>query len=174
MFPELTSERFLLQQIISADQQFIFEGLSDPEVIAFYGVSFDSFEATSKQMEFYDNLIKEGTGTWWKIVDRANGNRMGAIGFNNYQSKHRKAEIGYWLLLECWKQGIITEVLPVVLNYMQNQLQIHRIEALVEVGNEQSCRILENAGFIQEGLMRDYEFKNGKFISIHIFALFGK
>jgi ribosomal-protein-alanine N-acetyltransferase len=35
MFPELTTERFLLQQVVPEDQQFIFEGLSHPDIIPF-------------------------------------------------------------------------------------------------------------------------------------------
>jgi ribosomal-protein-alanine N-acetyltransferase len=171
MFPELSSNRFLLQQIIPSDQQFIFEGLSDPNVIEFYGVRFNSFEGTHEQMLFYDSLIKEGTGTWWKIVDIKSRERLGAIGFNNYQARHKKAEIGYWLLPSHWGKGIIGETLPIVLGYLRDQVLIHRVEALVEEGNERSCRALKKLGFIHEGLLRDYEIKNGKFISLHMYAL---
>ena len=171
MFTEIVTSRFHLQQILPNDQQFIFQGLSHPEVIRFYGVSFHSLESTAEQMQFYDTLIREGTGTWWKIVDSNTGERVGAIGYNNFQPKHKKAEIGYWLLPAYWGGGIIAEVLPVVVDYLQNQLDIHRIEALIEEGNERSGRTLERAGFIHEGLLRDYEIKNGKFISLHVYAL---
>lgn len=171
MFPELFSDRFCLQQIVPTDQQFIYEGLSHPEVIAFYGVSFDSFESTATQMQFYNSLIQEGTGTWWKIVERESGGRVGAIGFNNYQPKHKKAEIGYWLLPSYWRQGIVGDVLPLVVDFMKREYDIHRIEALIEEGNERSCRALEKAGFALEGVMRDCEIKNGKYISLHIYSL---
>ena len=82
MFPELTSARFLLQQIVRDDQAFVFEGLSHPQVIPFYGVWYDSFEDTGSQMDFYDDQWKEGTGCYWKIVDRETGERVGVIGFN--------------------------------------------------------------------------------------------
>jgi len=171
MFPELVTNRYILQQILPNDQQFIFEGLSDPEVIRYYGVSFHSLESTQEQMQFYDTLIREGTGTWWKIVDRKTGEKVGAIGFNNFQTKHKKAEIGYWLLPAYWGGGIFAEVLPVVIDYLQSELGVHRIEALIEEGNERSGRALKKAGFIHEGLLRDYEIKNGKFISLHMYAL---
>jgi [ribosomal protein S5]-alanine N-acetyltransferase len=171
MFPELTSTRFILQQIIPSDQQFIFDGLSHPSVIAYYGVCFDSLESTAQQMQFYDNLIQEGTGIWWKIVERKSGERTGAIGFNNYQVKHRRAEIGYWLLPTFWGQGIMGEVLPLVVDFMKREFGIHRIEALIEEANKPSCRAMEKAGFVREGLMRDCEIKNGKYICLHIYSL---
>jgi len=62
MFTELTTERFLLQQVVPEDQQFIFEGLSHPDIIPFYGVRYDSFEDTKKQMDWYEKSYNEGTG----------------------------------------------------------------------------------------------------------------
>jgi ribosomal-protein-alanine N-acetyltransferase len=171
MFPKLSSTHFLLSQIVPSDQQFIFSGLSDPNVIRYYGVSYNSYDSTSAQMEFYDQLLREGRGIWWKIVSKKTDEHCGAIGFNNYQPKHRKAEIGYWLLPEFWKKGIINEVLPIMIRYMQSTLHIHRIEALVEEGNESSVRSIIRAGFSYEGCMRDFEIKNGRFISLKIYSL---
>ena len=171
MFTELQSPRFLLQQILPTDQQFIFQGLSDPEVIQHYGVNYDSFESTSIQMQFYEQIIRERSGTWWKIVDKKTGEKVGAIGFNNYQPKHSKAQLGYWLLPEYWHLGIIREVLPLVISYLQETLNIHRIVAQIENGNARSQRTLERLGFEHEGFLRDCEIKNGRFISLHIYSL---
>lgn len=69
MIPELVTKRFLLQEILPEDQSFIFEGLSHPQVISFYGVHYKTFEETSAQMQFYSQLQKEGAGLWWKLVE---------------------------------------------------------------------------------------------------------
>ncbi|HEX6180287.1 MAG TPA: GNAT family protein [Chitinophagaceae bacterium] len=171
MFPELASERFLLQRIQREDQAFVFEGLSHPQVIPYYGVWYDSLEDTAAQMDFYDDQWKAGTGCFWKIVDQETEERIGVIGFNNYQQKHNKAEIGYWLLPRFWRQGIVAEVLPVVIRYMQEERKIHRIESMVEEGNEDSYKVMERAGFVYEGTMRDCEIKRGKYISLRIYSL---
>ena len=118
MLPELHTQRYLLQQIKPEDQAFIYQGLSDPQVIPYYGVHFTSFEATAAQMEFYERLWRERSGCWWKIVDKQTGIRVGACGMNAYQPQHEKAEIGYWLLPDFWKKGIMPEVLPVMIRYV--------------------------------------------------------
>ena len=171
MKPILYSNRFNLLPIEKDDQAFIFEGLSHPKVIPFYGVSYQSLDETKQQMEFYQNLEQTGEGYWWKIVSKETGEKLGAIGFNNYQQQHKKAEIGYWLLPNFWKQGIIAEVLPVLIQYLFDIKQLHRIEALVESGNISSDKVLLQAGFIYEGLLRDYEMKQGKFISLNMYSL---
>src|SRR5688572_28668030 len=98
MIPELSTTRFLLQEIKPSDQAFIFKGLSHPDVIPYYGVQYDTFEATASQIEWYEKIWNEKTGCWWKIVDKQTNEPAGACGMNFYSSVHEKAEIGYWLL----------------------------------------------------------------------------
>ena len=129
MSDNLITDRFSLQEILTEDQAFIFEGLSHPQVIPYYGISYETLEATKAQMDFYRDMQVNGTGMWWKIVDRKKGEKLGAIGYNNLCIQHKRAEIGYWLLPAFWRQGVITEVLPVMLNYMFQTKKIHRIEA---------------------------------------------
>jgi ribosomal-protein-alanine N-acetyltransferase len=171
MFPELVTKRFLLQEILPEDQPFIFEGLSHPQVIPYYGVQYKTLEETSAQMQFYSQLQKEGTGLWWKIVDAWTFEKVGAAGFNNYNAQHRKCETGYWLLPQHWGKGIVSEVLPAIIEYLFETKNLHRIEALVEVGNESSCKVLRKAGFELEGTLRECEWKDGRFISLLLYSL---
>jgi ribosomal-protein-alanine N-acetyltransferase len=171
MFPELHTPRFLLQQIRPADQSFIFEGLSDPRVIPYYGVHFTSFEATAAQMDFYERLWREKSGCWWKVVEKQSGIPVGACGMNAYHPQHEKAEIGYWLLPEYWKKGIMPEVLPVMIRYVFNNWKLHRLEAVIEEGNEASCRLSEKLGFRFEGILRETEIKEGRRISLLMYSL---
>ena len=173
MFPQLRTERLVLRQIQSSDQQKIFEGLSDPLVIKYYGVSYSSFEATQEQMDWYEGLWLTKTGIWWKIIDAKSGAFCGACGLNNLQQHHRKAELGFWLLPKYWGLGIIPEAMELVLGYAFGQLMLHRIEAFVEVDNENSKKVLLKGGFKHEGTMVDVEVKNGKFISLDVFARLG-
>ena len=171
MFPILTTERFLLQQIFPEDQQFVFEGLSHPDVIQFYGVRYETFEATKKQMEWYAKSYLEGKGGPWKIVDKKTGEKLGVVAYYNHDEQHKKAEVGFWIFPQHWKKGVVTECLEAVITYCQEQKNIHRLEALVEEGNVGSRRVLEKLGFVHEGTFRECEIKNGKFIDLHIYGL---
>jgi len=171
MFPELSTERFLLKQILPEDQQFIFEGLSHPEVIPFYGVRYDSFENTKKQMEWYEKSYNEGKGGPWKIIDKITGEKIGVVAYYYHKAEHKIAEVGFWLFPQHWNKGITTEVLRIVIEYCQKEKDIHRLEAFVEEGNAASSRVLQKLGFIHEGTMRECEIKNGKYIDLMVYAL---
>jgi len=171
MFPTLTTERFLLQQVLPEDQQFIFEGLSHPQIIPFFGVRYDSFEATKKQMDWYEKSYKDGTGGPWKIIDKITGEKKGVVAWYFFKPDHKKAEVGFWVFPQFWNQGIASEVLRPVIEYCQKEKDIHRLEAFVEEGNHASCRVLEKLGFAYEGTMKECEFKDGNYINLLIYAL---
>lgn len=170
-FPELITPNYSLQQFLPSDQQFVFEGLSNPEVIPFYGVQYSTFEATKGQMEFYSRIWNTRTGCWWKIVDNKTNEPVGACGMNGYQSMHEKAEIGYWLLPQHWKKGIMPEVLPVMIGHLFDKWPIWRLEAVIEAGNSASVKLSEKLGFKYEGTLRESEVKNGKRISLMLYSL---
>ena len=122
-------------------------------------------------MEWYEKSYNDGTEGPWKIIGKATGEKIGVIAYYFHKLEHKKAEVGFWIFPQYWNKGIATEVLKAVIDYCQQQKDIHRLEAFVEEGNAASSKVLEKVGFIYEGTMRDCEIKNGKFVSLLIYAL---
>lgn len=168
--PTLNSKRFLIRPIEESDIENIFNGLSHPAVIKYYGVSYSSLEATKEQMEFYRNLLETETGMFWAICSLDNSQFYGVGGFSDLSKEHRKAEVGFWLLPEFWCKGIMNETMPVICEYAFNELHLHRIEGLIETNNTACIAAIEKLGFEYEGTMSDCEVKNGTFISLAIYA----
>jgi ribosomal-protein-alanine N-acetyltransferase len=168
----MTTNRFLLRQFSDNDLENVYKGLSHPEVIKYYGISFDSLEETKEQIIWFSQLEKDETGIWWAIESIENQEFCGAIGFNNLNKQHKRAEIGFWLLPESWRKGIISEVLPIACNYAFKNLGLHRIEAQVETENLACQNIMKKNNFLFEGTLNECEFKDGKYISLDLFALF--
>jgi ribosomal-protein-alanine N-acetyltransferase len=169
-FPVLKSHRLLLRKIEASDLKNIYEGLSNPDVIKYYGISFNSLESAKEQMKWFSDLEKKETGIWWAICSVKNQNFLGAGGLNNIQHPHKKAEIGFWLLPEFWGNGLMTEALPLICDYGFNKLGLHRIEGFVEPENQNCKKALSKLNFRHEGTMKDCEIKNGRFISLDIYA----
>jgi ribosomal-protein-alanine N-acetyltransferase len=169
-FPELKTNRFRLRRFGADDQEYVFSGLSHPEVITYYGVRYHTLEETAAQMKYFEEVENKGSGFWWAICSPDNSIFYGAVGLYNITHEHRKGEVGYWLLPSYWGKGIMNEVLQIVCNYGFRNENLHRIEALVETGNAASGKVLEKLGFILEGTMQDCELKNGRFISLRIYA----
>ena len=170
----IKAENLIMRPIRNADIDHVFRGLSHPEVIKYYGVSFSSLEETKVQMEWYANIEKDKTGIWWAICDQTDKDFFGAIGFNDIHPEHHRAEIGFWILPAHWGKGIIPEAARVVCDYAFETLGLHRIYAYVESENNNSKKVLSKMGFEYEGTMKEYEIKNGKWIDLEIFGLLHK
>lgn len=168
---ELRSERLVLRTIAAIDHHDVFRGLSHPDVIRHYGVSYLTLEATQEQMDWYATLVREGTGHWWAIRSAESDAFLGAIGLNNIAPAHHRCELGFWLLPEHWRKGYLSEALPLAIDHAFRTLGLHRIMAEVETANTASANVLQRAGFVHEGTLRECEVKDGRYLSLEVYAL---
>ncbi len=173
-FPIIETGRFILRQFTEDDLENVFNGLSHSDVIKYYGISFDSLEATKEQIDWFKKLEKDGKGIWWAICSKDNNSFYGAGGLNDLDKTNRKAEIGFWLLPENWGKGIMKEVMPKICKYGFDKLKLHRIEGFVDADNENCKKGLAKLDFKYEGTMIDCEIKDGRYISVDIYAMINK
>jgi len=169
-FPIIKTERLLLRQFEETDLENVFKGLSHPDIIKYYGVSYDSLEATKAQMKFFADLESEGTGIWWAVCSLDGKVFYGGGGLNSLSKEHKKAEVGFWLISDFWGQGIMTEAMPLICNYGFDKLGLHRIEGIVETENINCKKAMAKLDFTHEGTMIECEVKNGKFINLDMYA----
>jgi RimJ/RimL family protein N-acetyltransferase len=68
-----------------------------------------------------------------------------------------RKEIGYVLARKYWGKGFATEAVRLVTAEVFEEFpEIERLEALVDVDNVGSQRVLEKVGFTREGVMRKF------------------
>lgn len=96
---------------------------------------------------------------------------IGVIGLKKVDWANRILEIGYWLGPEHQGKGIITKCCRVLVDFAFTQMGANRIEIKCGVGNERSCHVPKRLNFTFEGIERDGELVNGKFIDIEVYSL---
>ncbi len=67
-------------------------------------------------------------------------------------------------------KGIVTEAVNMVVRFAFDQIGLHRVEAYVSTQNNPSMRVLEKAGFQQEGLLRKLLYINGHWVDHYMYA----
>lgn len=102
------------------------------------------------------------------IIDK---NIVGRIGLHHINHQHRIAEIGYWLADGLQGRGIISKSCKAIINHAFKELGLNRIEIKCAVGNDKSRAVAEKLQFKQEGILRQAELLNGKFIDLYLYAL---
>jgi ribosomal-protein-alanine N-acetyltransferase len=99
------------------------------------------------------------------------GLAVGGIGLRMGQDVHRyTAELGYWLSKDFWGRGIASEAVPAVAQYCFEHFQLRRIYAEPYANNPASVRVLQKAGFVLEGRLKNNVFKDGQILDSLLYA----
>lgn len=97
----------------------------------------------------------------WTIRNKK-GLVCGGIGLHfKYGSRSHKDEIGYWLMRDLWRQGLMTKVVKTFSDYCFTDLSLVRLEAPIFEFNIGSARVLEKSGYEREGTLRKAYLKKG-------------
>lgn len=113
---------------------------------------------------------REGLGQLCRAVI-VDGRAVGSIGLFLGNDVYRKsAELGYWLGRPFWRRGIMTAAVRQICGEGFGAWDIVRIYAKPYAVNAASRGVLEKAGFVLEGVLRNSVYKNGRLLDSCIYA----
>jgi ribosomal-protein-alanine N-acetyltransferase len=167
----LETKRLILKGISPRDMAFIFGQFAKEEVKEILGHRTDG--------EYEKELYKQNNGyaaynrsfILFLLTEKESGTIIGRCGLHNWSVDHNRAELGYIMADESYKQkGLMTEAVGEVLKHGFTELQLHRIEALVGSHNVPSLSILRKYGFIREGLLREHYYIDGRYEDSIVFS----
>jgi ribosomal-protein-alanine N-acetyltransferase len=167
-FPRLETERLVLRQIRASDADALFAFFSDEEVSSKRHRSVEESQAFIHQLQQW---YQAHENVEWGITRKGDDLLIGTCGFYAFDEGFHRAETGYELLKTCWRQGIMSEALSAILTFAFTTMGLHRIEAVVDEGNERSQGLLRKLGFIHEGTLRQRQFFGGRFRDEYHFGL---
>jgi RimJ/RimL family protein N-acetyltransferase len=101
-----------------------------------------------------------------------NDEAVGGIGIHPKEDVyHVSAELGYWLSVQYWNHGIVTEATKAIVKYTFENLLIHRIYSGVFEHNKASMKVLEKCGFTLEAIHKKAVIKNSIIMDEYIWAI---
>lgn len=100
----------------------------------------------------------------WMRAICIEGRPIGAISIIPGTDNDRcRGELGYVLATKYWGRGIVTVAVKMVINSIFSEWpHLERVEAIVDVENHGSQKVLEKAGFLREGILRKYFILKGR------------
>ena len=118
-----------------------------------------------------------GQGGGWLIFRNSptndEGEFAGAI-MVDVNLRNHSATLSYWLAQPFTGQGLMTESVQLITKFAFEHLKLNRLEILVSVHNTKSAAVATRCGFIEEGVNRDFELINGKFVDHRRFSLLAR
>lgn len=158
--PDLTDSIVLLRPWSMADLGCVEEAAEDARIVA--GTTIPnpySDEAGRAFIERQWSRRTSGEGLALAIVDEASGDAVGQVVLL-FRRQPGIAGVGYWVVKRARSRGFATRAVELISTWALERTDLARIEALAETGNVQSRRVLERAGFLQEGLLRSHLYSS--------------
>jgi len=104
------------------------------------------------------------------VIEKKDGTKVGLIA-HYLVLPNRLMEIGYDIIPSERDKGYGTEAVRIIVNYLFLTKDIVRIQAVTNVGNKPSQRILEKAGFKKEGTLRKVGHVGGEWTDAYIYSI---
>jgi ribosomal-protein-alanine N-acetyltransferase len=147
-----------LRVIEKEDLPTIGEWLNKPEVFGEYNpliqLSRTEIEKNYGEKEFEQTEF---------FIEGKDGSRLGYIWhFNVMHPAGKILEIGYFLVPSERGKGYCTEAVNIMVDYLFLSKNVERIQALTDLRNVGSQKVLEKAGFKKEGTIRKLFFLRGQ------------
>ncbi|UVD79356.1 GNAT family N-acetyltransferase [Myroides albus] len=174
-FPILETERLTLRCVDLNDAVEMFEMRSNADVMKYIPVALAQqqdqavtyIESLAKRMEDKECIN-------WAITEKGSSKMIGTIGFYRMKLNHYRTEVGYMLHPSYQGKGYVPEAVRCLIEYGFKQLGFHSLEAIIQVENVASMRVLEKCGFVKEAHFTENEYFNGRFIDTAVYSLINR
>lgn len=81
------------------------------------------------------------------VIESREGEALGFIDLQNFEARHRRAEVGIVLLPSWQGKGYATDALQLLCEYASDHLSIRQLTAVVAERNKRALRLFQRAGF---------------------------
>ncbi len=180
---EVEGDRVVLRPLGEADVQPLFALIEESreflsEHLPWPAEECRSPEDVSAKIDAWDMQAQMSNGACWGIFEKSMSSSdglkiAGCIMLGWVQWKNRSATVSYWLGQKFCGRGLATEALLLVAGE-SFAMGLNRLELTASVSNPKSAAVARRAGFLEEGVSREYECLHGHFEDHVRFSLLAK
>lgn len=169
---EIYTKRLRLRRYNISDAEYMYRNYAKDERVTKF-LSWKPYKNIEDIEEFLVARIKEYTSHRiynWAI--EMNSEIIGSISTTSIDERNCNCEIGYCIGFDYWNKGISSEALLGVMNFLFNEVGMHRITAKHDVENPASGRVMIKCNMIFEGKLRDcYLRHDGTFSDALVYGI---
>ena len=127
--------------------------------------------SSSRFAEACANDWDQGRALRFIIRERGTRAVAGIVGLEACVHLHRSCELGYWLRKEATGRGLMTEAARACTEFAFSRMGVHRVKVAAATNNHASLRVISRLGFHYEGISRQAEWCDGRWLDHATFAL---
>ncbi len=96
---------------------------------------------------------------------------VGAVGCHPFDPPNRTCSLGYWIAAGNQGKGTVTRCCLHMLDHLFEEAGLHRVEIRCGTGNTRSRAIPQRLGFRHEGVLRDAEWVNDRWLDLEVWSM---
>lgn len=171
-YPMLETERLRVRELRMEDKQGVFAYASDPEVTRY--MIFPTHTSIADSIAYLETCpvnfaVRERIPFAIELKD--SGQFIGACDFHHISAANHSVELGYTLNRKYWGYGYMTEAVREMIRFAFEEMGMHRVAATCDFENIRSARVMERCGMSLEGVLRDYELRRGRYVTVKAYAI---
>ena len=157
----IETPRLILRKARIEDAEAMFRNwANDTEVTKFLTwPTHGNIEITKKLLASWVESYEKDDYYQWMIVLQETNEPIGSI-MASTVGRAQSAHIGYCIGKAWWHQGIMSETLKSVIDFLFNEIGYHRIEAMHDPNNPNSGAVMKKCGMQYEGTLRQADRNN--------------
>lgn len=159
----IETKRLILRCARMEDAQAMYDNWAfDPEVTKFLTwPPHASAEVTRAVLQSWVEKYEESGWYQWMIVLKDRGDQpIGSICAVGKDDRIGSFHVGYCIGRAWWRQGIMTEALQGVIDFLFDEVHANRVEARHDVNNPHSGGVMRKCGMKYEGTLRQSDWNN--------------
>lgn len=159
----LETGRLILRRYVNADAAAMYKNwASDEEVTRFLTwPTHPNQEVSGRVIEDWVNQYSDDSYYHWAIILKDNGEEpIGDIAVVSLKENVSMAHVGYCIGRNWWHQGITSEALKAVMEFLFDVVDVNRIEARHDPRNPNSGKVMEKCGMKYEGTLHSSDWNN--------------
>ena len=171
-FPTLVTRRLRLRQFEPHDAASLHACFGDQDAMRFWNFpACKTMAETEKALRWLSKTTSPYDHLAWAVCKKSHDQCIGMVNYHHRDARNRRLELGYIIATKHQRKGFGAEIVRAVLKYCVNELDVHRVEALIHPDNVASTRLVEGLGFCCEGgPLTDYWRVGDRYVSIMIYA----
>ena len=170
----IETKRLLLRPFLESDAQAMYDNWAcrPNNLLHVTWDAHESPEVTKQSIARWVENYKNMDFYKWAICLKENPDSViGDISVVDMDEAVNACEVGYILSKDYWGQGLMTEVLEAVLNYLLQDAGFNRVSARFVTANPASGRVMSKAGMIYEGTFRQAVFHKGQVKDFSVYGI---
>lgn len=168
----LETNRLILRKMTLDDAEAVFAYASDPEVTRYViWETHLSIEDSRAFLDLVTTKYQSGGEPEWGIVYKGDHRFVGTCGIVSWEPYHARAELGYALSRDYWGRGLMAEAVGAMISFGFKEMNLNRIEARCIAENTASARVMEKAGMLYEGTLRQRELIKGEYRDTKVYSI---